>query len=314
MSGDGNKDLHAILGVKVTAGPDELRRAYLSLAVKYHPDRNPGDSEAEERFKDISQAYAVLSDPTARARYERLMRARRESASAAGSQTEQKAAGGSSAAGQAAGAAGRRPGTSSTSGQSNGASNQAGASSAERPERDRAGAKNGSTGAGSANSAETDFEDILNGFFKSAKGRDLLKDLENELNKAGVKFNFDDFTRWIKNRKANIAASEAKPLWRRLADWLTGAEARARKEAARFDISYQLSLSSQAASAGTTVEISYPRDGGDHRLKIRIPGGARDGSRVRLPGQGRLKPDGDRGDLVLTVQVGPRQSVADLWK
>ncbi|MDR0881828.1 MAG: DnaJ domain-containing protein [Candidatus Adiutrix sp.] len=67
-----HKDLHAILGVSEQAGPDELRQAYLALAVKYHPDHNPDRPEAEERFKDISQAYAILSDPAARARYERL--------------------------------------------------------------------------------------------------------------------------------------------------------------------------------------------------------------------------------------------------
>ena len=303
MSSDGHKDLHAILGLDEKAGPEELRRAYLALAVKYHPDRNPGDAEAEERFKDISQAYAVLSDPAARARYERLMRGRRASATAAGARTEQKPPGATtSAGGQAAGSSSQQPGASSSS-------------SSTRPDGGRAGAEEGGgAGSASANSSEADFEEILNGFFKSAKGRDLLKDLENELNKAGVKFNLNDFTRWIKNRKATIAASESKPLWRRLTDWFTGAEARAQKEAARFDISYQLTLSTQAATTGTTVEISYPRDGGDHRLKIRIPGGAKDGSRLRLSGQGRLKPDGGRGDLVLRVQVGPRQSVADLWK
>lgn len=305
MSGDGHKDLYAILGLDEKAGPEELRRAYLSLAVKYHPDRNPGDIVAEERFKDISQAYAVLSDPVARARYERLMRARRDSASAAGARPEQQpAAGASSATGQgasqSAGASGRPGSFSSTqSGRWAGTERAAGSDS---------------TGSSNSSSSEADLEDILNGFFKSAKGRDLLKDLENELDKAGVKFNLNDFTHWIKNRKGTIAASEAKPLWRRLTDWLTGPEDRARKEAARFDINYQLTLSAQAATSGATVEMSYPRDGNDHRLKIRIPGGAKDGSRLRLNGQGRLKPDGGRGDLVLTVQVGPRQSVADLWK
>ncbi len=63
MSAVSGKELYAILGLDEKAGPEELRRAYLSLAVKYHPDRNPGDPAAEERFKDISQAYAILSDP-----------------------------------------------------------------------------------------------------------------------------------------------------------------------------------------------------------------------------------------------------------
>lgn len=299
MSGDGHKDLYAILGLDEKAGPEELRRAYLALAVKYHPDRNAGDPEAEERFKDVSQAYAVLSDPAARARYERLAKARRGAASAGSSSgADPKSSPGGTASSQSTAGPSSRPEASA---------------SAKSDKQTGAGGQE-SAGAGSDNSSEADFEDILNGFFKSAKGRELLKDLENELNQAGVKFSFDDFTRWIKNRKTSAATSARKPLWRRVTDWVTGAEGRARREAERYDISYQLSLSTQAAATGTTVDISYPRDGGEHRLKIRIPGGAKDGSRLRLSGQGRLKPDGGRGDLVLTVQVGPRQSVADLWK
>lgn len=304
MSGDGPKDLYAVLGLNEKAGPEELRRAYLALAVKYHPDRNAGDPEAEERFKDISQAYAVLSDPAARARYERLARARRGTASTGPSSKSTSEADRKSAAGEAASGQ-------STAGPSSGRPE---ASASAKSDRQTGPEGRETPGAGSANSSEADFEDILNSFFKSAKGRDLLKDLENELNQAGVKFSFEDFTRWIKNRKTSAATSVRKPLWRRVTDWVTGAEGKARKEAARYDISYQLSLSTQAAATGTTVDISYPRDGGEHRLKIRIPGGAKDGSRLRLNGQGRLKPDGGRGDLVLTVQVGPRQSVADLWK
>lgn len=303
MSGDSHKDLYAVLGLDEKAGPEELRRAYLSLAVKYHPDRNAGDPEAEERFKDISQAYAVLSDPVARARYERLAKARRGAASpgsgsSSGSEANRKPDAGEAASGQSS------AGTSSRTGSTDSAQSdkRAGAEGRE------------AAGAGSGNSSEADFEDILNGFFKSARGRDLLKDLEKELNQAGIKFSFEDFTHWIKNRKISAATPARKPLWRRVTDWLTGAEGKARKEAARYDISYQLSLSTQAATTGTTVDISYPRDGGEHRLKIRIPGGAKDGSRLRLAGQGRLKADGSRGDLVLTVLVGPRQSVADLWK
>jgi len=63
-------DLYATLGVARTATPDEIRKAYRKLARKHHPDVNPGDRKAEERFKEISFAYEVLSDKDKRARYD----------------------------------------------------------------------------------------------------------------------------------------------------------------------------------------------------------------------------------------------------
>ncbi|TBH20766.1 DnaJ C-terminal domain-containing protein [Thermus thermamylovorans] len=65
------KDYYAILGVSREATQEEIKRAYRRLALQYHPDRNPGDKEAEERFKEINEAYAVLSDPERRAQYDR---------------------------------------------------------------------------------------------------------------------------------------------------------------------------------------------------------------------------------------------------
>lgn len=65
------KDYYAILGLDQSASADEIKRAYRKLALQYHPDKNPGDKDAVEKFKQINQAYAVLSDAEKRARYDR---------------------------------------------------------------------------------------------------------------------------------------------------------------------------------------------------------------------------------------------------
>ena len=64
------KDYYAILGVSEGATPDEIKKAYRQRALKHHPDRNPGKREAEEKFKEISEAYYVLSDPARRREYD----------------------------------------------------------------------------------------------------------------------------------------------------------------------------------------------------------------------------------------------------
>lgn len=66
------RDYYEVLGVERAAGVAEIKSAYRKLAVRWHPDKNPGDAEAEERFKEAAEAYAVLSDADKRARYDRF--------------------------------------------------------------------------------------------------------------------------------------------------------------------------------------------------------------------------------------------------
>jgi molecular chaperone DnaJ len=66
------RDYYEVLGVSRTANDSEIKSAYRKLAIKYHPDKNPGDQEAEEKFKEAAEAYSVLSDQNQRARYDRF--------------------------------------------------------------------------------------------------------------------------------------------------------------------------------------------------------------------------------------------------
>ncbi len=67
---ENKRDYYEVLGVSKTATPDEIKKAYRKMAIKYHPDKNPGDKAAEEKFKEAAEAYDVLSDETKRQKYD----------------------------------------------------------------------------------------------------------------------------------------------------------------------------------------------------------------------------------------------------
>src|SRR5437879_10998638 len=74
LATNAKRDYYEVLGVGRSASEQELKSAYRKLAMQYHPDRNPGNAEAEEKFKEISEAYAVLMDRTKRVEYDRVRR------------------------------------------------------------------------------------------------------------------------------------------------------------------------------------------------------------------------------------------------
>ncbi|MBQ1825627.1 MAG: DnaJ domain-containing protein, partial [Firmicutes bacterium] len=66
------RDYYEVLGLKKGASEDDIKKAYRKMAMKYHPDRNPGDKEAEDKFKEVNEAYSVLSDADKKSKYDRF--------------------------------------------------------------------------------------------------------------------------------------------------------------------------------------------------------------------------------------------------
>ena len=69
---DQKRDYYEVLGVDKSASADELKKAYRKLAKQYHPDLHPNDAEAEAKFKELNEAYSVLSDDAQRSKYDRF--------------------------------------------------------------------------------------------------------------------------------------------------------------------------------------------------------------------------------------------------
>jgi DnaJ-class molecular chaperone len=277
-------DYYAILGVGPTATDEEIRRAYRRLALEWHPDRNPGRPEAEERFKAISEAYAVLIDPAKRRAWEAArqrgapgdFRPRREDlfrdlfadprASAVFEELAREF---------------ERMGL--------------------RVDRHRF-----ETTLGGGRVVVTGGIFIIGPWTpllalfrlgRAALGGALRAGQEREV------------------RRGEGRPVTALPPGRGLLDratralrWLSGEPTTspagpARADAA-LDLAVELRLTPREAADGCRKPVALPAPDGQRELLVSVPPGVRSGSRLRLRGQGRSGPDGRRGDAFVSVKVG----------
>lgn len=214
------KDYYKILGVERTASADEIKKAYRQLALKYHPDRNPNDAEAEEKFKEINEAYQVLSDKEKRQHYDQL-----------------------------------------------GASYES--------FRQRGGSPGG-----------FDWDEWFTHARTSSQQGGGVRVEVGDMGDLFGGGGFSDFFTQIFGGMADVRASTS-----------TGGMPRGRSR--RAAPQYQTEISLWEAYHGTTRRIDV--DG--RRLDVKIPPGARTGTKVRVPGAIPAGPDGQKGDLYLVIKV-----------
>jgi molecular chaperone DnaJ len=252
-------ELYKTLGVSKKATDEEIKKAYRKLARKYHPDRNPDDAEAEERFKEISAAYDVLGDPEKRKEYDE----------------------GGAFAGFGGGPGGGAP-----------------------------------FGTGPGGFGGFDFGDILGGVFnRGGGGRPQTQQVRGRDLETEVSLSFDQAINGAQisvtvpkaARCATCHGSGAKPG--------TSPKTCPRCEGRGVEAQGQgfFSISqpcSQCGGSGQIIEDPCPTCGGSgltqqtKRLKVNVPAGVKDGTRIRLAGKGEDGPrGGPPGDLYVTTRV-----------
>lgn len=271
------KDYYAILGLSPEATEEEIKKAYRRLALQYHPDRNPGNRQAEEKFKEISEAYAVLIDQRKRKEYDQFRTAGFQSRTGRGFQYSQedifrdifqdprfsdlfqelarefRAAGLSfdeqfftrmfrgGRGGIFFGGIIFGPGGVRTF------SSQRGVSEVETPHRSTVGLKKGG--------------------LLAAIGRGIQRFLGNALSGKG---------------------EEVTPM----APHRTGT-----------DLNFRLILTPAEAAQGTKKKIRVIREGKTENLVVTVPPGVKEGTRLRLKGKGRVRAGQKPGDLFLHIAI-----------
>jgi curved DNA-binding protein CbpA len=266
------RDYYAILGVQATASDEEMKRAYRRLALRHHPDRNPGNPRAEERFKEISEAYAVLMDPARRREYDRLRGERTGSSTGARRPREPRWK-----EEELFRDLFQDPRTASVF-----------------DELTREWTRMGFRG------NEAFLRDV---FFR---GRSVIV-----IGPGGIRWVGPFGGRAAAERVdggPDAAGAEAAAVRPGLLGWLGsrlkelfGTSGSAASQ--RGDLVYEIALGAEDLGQGGRYRVTLKRLGGTEELLVRVPPGLRPGTRLRLRGRGEPGADGAPGDLFLVVRA-----------
>ena len=269
------KDYYKILEVDQDASEEQIRKGYRRLAFKYHPDRNPGDLSAEERFKEIAEAYGVLTDPVKRNEYDKGLRV--------GPQER-------------------------VAGQGFPYSQEEIFQDLFRDPRFRRVFQDlfGEFERAGFRFDQRFFDKVFFGgrgvFFGGIFVWGPFGSGRMKIGRQRQRSNLETHqTQQVK------PPGFLKQLGQKIGRLLLGGQKVLSHETQEVtvrpqDLTYNLALPSEEAQRGTWVTIAIDRGQGNERLKVRIPPGTRSGTRLRLTGKGRHHPP-ENGDLYLTVNV-----------
>ncbi|MCU1238314.1 MAG: chaperone DnaJ domain protein [Candidatus Solibacter sp.] len=287
MATNPKHEYYETLGVPRKADTDEIRKAYRKLARKYHPDLNPGDKSSEDRFKNVQEAYDVLSDPKKRQMYDQF-----------GFYSENGFAG--------AGPQGPNPG------------GPQGAHFDGFDFSDFMSGQGGQPGTGRRSQGTTaggGFRDIFSQFFGGGAGAEHAEpehgaDLEYVMN--------IDFWQAIKGTTARVNITRYDVCATCNGSGSTGGgevscpQCKGTGQVSQMAGAMKFNLSCPRCGGAGKLRNACPTCGGDGRVpkteavEIRIPPGARDGSRLRVAGKGNAGTHGaPPGDLYITTKVEP---------
>lgn len=254
------KDYYKILGVSRTSNAEEIRKRYRQLAMQYHPDRNPDDPAAAEQFKEIAEAYGVLTDPVKRQEYDTC-----RNQGTASAHTGSRAGGFTYSQEDILRDLFRDPNFQKMfHGLLREFQRSGFRSSSTFIKKSFFGGKGGIF-LGGIFLLGSLANPLLSGTAKKAIGQSSL------LKSVGSSF------------KALLGRKKTPPPHKRLL---------------QYDTTYQTPLTSSELQGGKTIQILVYGEQGEQTLKVRVPPGSRNGQKLRLRGKGRLGPFG-RGDLYL---------------